>query len=172
MAQLMLVNPRKRRTTRKRRAPRRAPSRRLATTVTRKTYRRNPIKRKGIMTTFTNGATGAAGALAVDLAMSKLPIPANLNTGALAPVTRGLVGIGLGMLVAKFGKNKKLGEQLADGAVTVALYNTGKTMFGAQLGLADGELLGADSLLYYGDESDGMDYYSAAPAYDSFNENF
>lgn len=159
MAQLMLVNPKKRRKSRKAKARRRSPSRALAS-VTRKTirrYRRNPIKKNDMVQTFTGGAIGAAGALAVDVAMAKLPIPANLTTGNLAPITKGFVGIGLGMLVSKVGKNKKLGEQLAGGAVTVALYNAGRQMIGPSLGLAgyDDGLLGWDDGL--------LGYYNAAP---------
>ncbi len=157
MASLLMVNPRKRRTKRrtsKAVSKRRAPSHRLAAVTTRKTYRRNPIRKAGMVDTFTKGAVGAAGALAVDVAMSKLPIPANLQTEMLAPITRGVVGIGLGMLVAKVGKNKKLGTQLADGAVTVALYSAGKSMIGPKLGLA-----GADDLMYYGGDDYAMNYY-------------
>lgn len=67
------------------------------------------------------------------------------------------MGIGLGMLVSKIGKNKKLGEQLAGGAVTVALYNAGKQMIGPSLGLSgyDDGLLGWDDGL--------LGYYNAAP---------
>ena len=133
MAQLLLANPRKRRTVRRKSA------RRSLSTLRRRT-RRNPSPR-GIAKTFTKSAIGAGGALAVDVLMSKLPIPANLQTGLLAPITRGLVGIGLGMLVAKVAKKRELGEQLADGAVTVALYGAGKTMIGPSIGLS-GDLLG------------------------------
>lgn len=157
MASLMLVNPRPRRKARK--ARKKSPFKRhrasLSTvkTTTRR-YRRNPSGRGKMMQTVTQGAIGAAGALAVDVAMQKMPfIPDNLKTGTLAPVTRGMVGIGLGMLVAKVGKNARLGKQLADGAVTVSLYSAGKNLIGPQLGLADGELLGDDSLLYYGEDS-------------------
>lgn len=164
MAQLMLVNPRKRRT-RRAKSRRRSPTRALAS-VTRKTtrrYRRNPIRRAGNMVeTFKGGAIGAAGALAVDVALQKLPLPANLTQGNLAPITKGMVGIGIGMLVSKFGKNKKLGEQLAGGAVTVALYNAGKQMIGPSLGLSGWE--NDDGLLGWGD--DGLlGYYNAAPTY-------
>lgn len=164
MAQLMLVNPRKRRKARKTKA-RSSPVRALSTSVRRrfKRYRRNPIKTTGMMQTFQGGAIGAAGALAVDVAMTKLPLPANLTTGTLAPITKGMVGIGLGMLVAKVGKNKKLGEQLAAGAVTVALYNAGKQMIGPSLGLSgwdDGLLGWDDGLLGYDDD---LGYYNAAP---------
>lgn len=174
----MLVNPRRRKARKpaKRRASRRRTSLATVKTTSVKRYRRNPSRRTGKMVeTFTNGAVGAAGALAVDVAMQKLPfIPENLKVGTFAPITRGLVGIGLGMAVAKVGRNVKLGKQLADGAVTVSLYNAGKNLIGPQLGLADGELLGDDSLLYYGDfedDEDDLSYFSPAQTFES-DEDF
>lgn len=172
MASLMLVNPRKRRrkSKSKTRAKRRSPSKRLSTVTTRtvRRYRRNPIKKTGIMNTVTGGAIGAAGALAVDVALQKLPIPANLKTDQIAPVTKAAVGIALGMAVSKFGKNKKMGEQLAGGAVTVALYEAGKKMVGPSLGLSavDEGLLGWDDGLMGSDWGDDFGYTNPATTYD------
>lgn len=173
MAQLMLVNPRKRRRVKAKRKSNPKKRRSLSAFTKRhiRRRRRNPIggvSTKNMMQTFQGGAVGAAGALAVDVAMSKLPLPANLTTGTLAPITKGFVGIGVGMIVSKFLKNKRLGEQLANGAVTVALYNAGKQMIGPSLGLSgyDSGLLGYDSgLLGYSDFSDDSDlgWYSTEP---------
>lgn len=184
MAQLMLVNPRKRRTTRRRR-----PAARRTTSVTKsvtRRYRRNPIRRNDIAATFKKGAVGGMGALAVDVVMQKLPmIPANLRTGIPGALTKGMVGVGVGMLVGNLMKNKRLGGELADGAVTVALYNAGKSAIGPQLGLSGYDDLlgysGDDGLLgmgYYddnldlsgGDMDDGMGYYDAAQTYDPMDE--
>lgn len=151
MAQLLLANPRRRRKSRSRSVARRS----------RRRYRRNPIRSAGIMGTVKKGAIGAAGALAVDFAMQKLPIPAQFQSGALAPAVKGAVGIGLGMLVAKFGKNRALGQQLADGAVVVALYGVGKNMVGPSLGLS-GDLLGYDWM----DDEDSLNYISPAQTID------
>jgi hypothetical protein len=180
MASLMLVNPRKRRAKKRTTSKKRAPARRLATskTVTTRRYRRNPIRTANSMVeTVKLGAVGAGGALAVDVAFSKLPmIPENLKTGAVGSVTKGFLGIGIGMLVAKVGKNRKLGKQIADGAVIVSMYEAAKRAIGPQLGLADGELLGDDSLLYYDDtmsyydDSSDMGWQDAAPVYD-FDES-
>lgn len=154
MAQLMLVNPRKRRA--KRKTSRRKStglvaraSSRVSTGLKRirRSYRRNPIAKNDIFSQFKDGAIGAAGALAVDIAMQKLPIPDNLKTGQMKPIVQGLVGIGIGMAVAKFGKNRTLGKQLAGGAVTVSLYNAGRQMLAPTLGLAGSE----DGLLAYED---------------------
>lgn len=168
MAQLMLVNPRKRHKSKARRRKNPSASKSLST-FTRKHFRRrrrNPIRVGGnMMQTVQGGAIGAAGALAVDVVMTKLPLPANLTTGAMASITKGAVGIGVGMLVAKVGKNKRLGEQLAAGAVTVALYNAGKQMIGPSLGLSgwDDGLLGWDDGL--------LGYYNAAPTSGGYYED-
>lgn len=169
MAQLLLSNPRKRRR-KSTKARRKSPSRRLAisrsTTV--KRYRRNPVRRlraSGIVDQFIGGAVGAGGALAVDFAMTKLPIPDNMRTGPMGAVVKGLVGVGLGMAVSKFGRQKKLGEQMAAGAVTVSLYEFGKTQFNlggeGLLGYGDNGLLG------YTDFNDNLGWNSPAPVFDT-----
>lgn len=182
MSQLMLVNPRRRRrTTAKRKTPAKSRARRALSSVSRRVstvrrrYRRNPIKMTGIMGQFEGGAIGAAGALGVDFLMTKLPLPASLTAGSMAPVAKGLVGIGLGMAVSKFGKKRKLGEQLAGGAVTVALYEFGKTTIGPHIGLSgnDGLLGYDDGLLGYDDFNDGVGWInpSAVSSWDDSGMN-
>jgi len=155
MGQLLMINSRKRRkakakTKTKRRSSGLMVKARSALGSVRRRYRRNPIGGSTVstaMTQFKAGAIGAAGALAVDVVFAKLPLPANLKTGALKPVMQGLVGIAIGMAVAKFGKNKKLGSELAQGAVTVSLYNAGRAMLAPTLGLSgydDSGVLGYD----------------------------
>ena len=161
MAQLLLANPRKRRKSRSSSAKRKTSKRR---------YRRNPLPRGDLMATVKKGAVGALGAIGVDVAMQKLPIPAGLSAGNLAPAIRGGLGVLLGMVVAMIGKTsgaKAIGHQLADGAVTVALYGTAKNLIGPSLGLSgdDYSLLGYDDgLLGYDefDNDDGMSYVSPA----------
>jgi hypothetical protein len=167
MAQLMLVNPRKRRKTAKK-ARRKTGivsrasglARRVSSKVRR--YRRNPIggSVSSPTTQLKNAAIGAAGALAVDVVMSKLPLPANLSTGMGRTAAQGLVSIGLGMAVAKFGKNKRLGVQLAEGGLTIALHGVMKGALAKQMpalaGYDDG-LLGNDGLLGYDDGLLGYD---------------
>lgn len=173
MAQLLLANPRKRRA-RRATAKKAAPARRrrrsvLATTttkVTRRRYKRNPSPR-GIMGQVQGAAVGAAGALAVDVAMAKLPIPANLRTGVMGSAMQGVVSIGLGMIVGKFA-NKKLGTQIADGGLTVALHGAMKSAVGPSVGLAgydDNGLLGwGDSgLLGYQSLTDDLGFLNPAP---------
>ncbi|RJP44503.1 hypothetical protein C4587_01830 [Candidatus Parcubacteria bacterium] len=67
-------------------------------------------------------AVGASGALAVDILFGMLPLPANLMTGFLRPVTRlaGAWGIGkLGGMVT----NKRTGDLMMGGAVVVIAYD-------------------------------------------------
>lgn len=192
MSTLMLVNPRKRRKTKARRRKTITHSKnpirrkRRSTSLSaaprhhrrRKSYRRNPISGgTGIVDQVKGAAVGALGAIAVDLAMSKLPIPATMKSGAMLHVAQGVVSLGLGMLVAKVGKNKKLGMQLAEGGLTVALYAAAKSAVGDKLGLAGYEDLGDDLLGFQdlGDDLLGMDddysmggvgWQNAAPTYD------
>lgn len=180
MAQLLMVNPRERRKASKTKSRRRSSGGLLARAKSavsrvRRRYRRNPIGGMGntAMTQFKDGAIGAAGALAVDVIFSKLPLPANLKTGAVGSIVQGFVGVGLGMAVAKFGKNRALGHKLAQGAVTISLYNAGKRMVGPALGLAgvDDGMLGFDDqgMLGYSELDTGMGWYSPAPVSEPYN---
>lgn len=192
MAELLLVNPRRRRksTTAKKRvrknpirsgvAKRRVLRRGRTTTKTvGRSYRRNPIKVGGLVNQVKGAGIGALGAFAVDFAMSKLPIPATMLVGPLAPVVRGAVGVAVGMLVGKVLRKPRLGADLTDGALTVQMYNLMKTTIGPKIGLAgygDGGLLGyGDSGLlgYQGlgyqdlmaPQAGGMGYYNSAPVF-------
>lgn len=166
MAGLMLVNPRKRRTKRKtarktvakRRSPRVATSR----TVTTRKYRRNPIPKMGrVVDTLKDGAVGAGGAVATEIILSKLPLPAQLATGNGRVAASALGSIALGMAISKFGKNRKLGQTMAQGGVTVALHSL---MRGAASNIPGVGLDGIDAGLL-GNDFDDLGYYSAAPAY-------
>jgi hypothetical protein len=171
VASLMLINPKKRRKIAK------APSKRLRARRRKNSvagyfpnpirkahrkYRRNPISGGGMLGQLKSAGIGAAGALVVDIAMQKLPIPVQFKTGLMKNVAQGLISFGLGMLVAKVGKNKSLGMQLADGGLLIAMYSGMKNVVGPQLGLSS-DLLGDDLL---GD--DDMDGYSTSvDGYDS-----
>lgn len=185
MASLMLVNPRKRRA--KRKTARKAPSiaRRVKTVYKKATrkYRRNPIGGSGktnMVNQIKNAAIGAGGAVAVDILLAKLPIPANMKTGTMRAATQGMLSVGLGMAVAKFGKNKALGVALAEGGLTVALHGVLKStvnnaMPTLQLAGDDESLLGYEDLsgdlLGYEDYSDtGVGWYSAAPVSEGFDD--
>lgn len=169
--QLLLVNPRKRRSRSRRRAP--ARSRR------RRSYRRNPIKLSAgsIFNTFKAGAVGAAGAVGVDFLMQRLPLPATLMTSRLQPAVRGLVGVALGWAVSRFLKQRKLGEELATGSVAVSLYGVAKNyMMPPPVVPVDEngqQVSGYGDLLGYGDDGLlGMGYFNpASTSSDPFSES-
>lgn len=161
MAGLMLVNPRKRRSSKKRRkspvAKRRSTglvkhAKRIGHKL--KRYRRNPIGGTASLgNQVKTAAIGAVGALAVDIAMAKLPIPLSMQTGIMKNAAQGAISIGLGMLVAKVGKNRSLGHNLAQGGLTIAIHDGLKGMLAGKVpglsGIQDlsGDLLGMGDLL-------------------------
>ena len=89
-------------------------------------YRRpNPIN--FLMNTLMPSVVGGAGALALDVAIGVLPLPANLKVGPMAPLVKIAGAVGLGMLAGKM-VNRRIGEQIAAGAITVQVYNFAKAM--------------------------------------------
>ncbi len=156
MPSLMMVNPHKRR---------KAPTKkRKRTTMRVRAHaikrRRNPIKRTSKMMDLIMGsAVGAGGAIATDVILAKLPIPENLKSGTALPAVKGGLSIAIGMIVSKFGKNKKIGEQLAQGGLTVALHDMAKPMLSGMVpglsGYDDGDLRGYESLM--GDDIDDFE---------------
>ncbi len=155
MAEVMLVNPAKRRrtkrkTTKRRKNPTRKTVARRSAPVVQRRRRRNPTQPR-IMTQITNAAVGAGGALAVDLAMANLPIPATFTaTPMMRSATQGAVSLTIGMLIANFSRNKQFGRQIAEGGLTVALHGFAKGAIGPTMGLSG---YGDGSLLGYGDGS-------------------
>lgn len=163
MAELMLINPRKRRrkvkSVRKKRhkkhrmsalqrkyfgkrKQKRSPvvmakksrkrRRKYAVSVKRsRRYRRNPsggkFNVKGFMQhTLMPSAIGAAGAIGIDIVMGFLPIPPQFKSGPMRTVVK-IAGAGLfGVIAANFMK-RETANQIAAGAITVALYDTFKS---------------------------------------------
>lgn len=142
----MLINPRKRRRKVKARVRRRKHRARSVTRIRRRrsimAYSPNPRKRRRRSRSmrsrmrglrgfspagFVQGqlmpaGIGAVGALGLDVILNMLPLPVAFNTGYMRPVTRiaGAVGIGI---IAGMVTNKRMGEQVAAGALTVTLYD-------------------------------------------------
>lgn len=157
MAELMLVNPRKRRARKKKRtpaqraatrrlvaankrraSPRRAPvkrrraapvRRRAALPVARRVrrYKRNPNGRGIINTTLMPAATAATGALALDVLWGFVPIPEGLKSGPLRHVVKGAGAIGMGWLAGQVVK-KSTAAQFATGALTVIMHDAMRDM--------------------------------------------
>ncbi len=184
MASLMLVNPRKRRKTAKRKSSAKANPRKRSASPARKRRRarrnpvalanparkrrrsrRNPkfsvrsIQRDAIMP----AVAGGVGALALDIAFGALPIPATFKTGAMGSLAKIVGAVVLGKLAGKaFGA--KVGQAVTVGGVTIQAYNTVKAFAQKQMPtLPMGEYLSGDFPAY-----SQMGYTNAAP---SFGEN-
>jgi hypothetical protein len=153
------------------RARKRAPARR----------RRNPIKMDmaSIMkNTIMPSATAAGGALAVDMALGYIPLPAMLKTGPARHLVKGVAAIGMGLLAANFVK-PRTAELFATGAMTVAVYGAAKEAIGQfapniQMGEYEDIDLELDGMGYRSpgmvvDDGESMGYYEEENmgAYDS-----
>lgn len=111
-------NPRRRR--------RRSPTRKRATA--RRRYRRNPTTMKGIINQLVMpAATAGAGALALDILWGFVPVPAEIKTGPMRHVAKGLGAVVLGQLVGMVG-TKRMGDTMAMGALTVVFHSAFKEM--------------------------------------------
>lgn len=126
MAELMLVNPRKRRTRRKSRKPvarRRSPVKRRRRSVKRKARRRNPVRARGMVDNqIMPAATNAMGALALDIIWSYLPVPMNIKTGPFKHVAKGLGAIAIGMFAGNI-VNRSTARKMSQGALTVVMHD-------------------------------------------------
>jgi len=149
MEELLLVNPRKRRAKgrtaaqrlatsklvalnkarrRKNPAPRAAATsnpkrRRRAAPSVKSMYRRrrrNPVSATGGLMPLLNAALmGAAGATAINAAVSYLPLPTALQTGNMKHVTKAAMAIGLGLFGRRF--LGKAALSMAQGSLTVTM---------------------------------------------------
>lgn len=191
MAQLMLINPRKRRAA-KRKATRRAkrstsavrknpirtasPVRRRRSALrgvarrSRRRVRRNPIGLGGIAGMLTDAGIGAAGAIGVDMIYNFLPLPATMKVGYAGNAAKMATAI----LIGTFGK-KLIGrsaEKLAAGSLVVQAYQilqnlmpiSAPTLGYVQPGINAGYMPQSSN----GFELDGLGEYIGQPAY-SYN---
>lgn len=190
MSMLMLVNPKKRRTAKQKAATRKLVAfnksrrrqrgsvsvprpRKRGRSITRSrtvktstTRRRNPKRRNitdRMIKTATNGLYGSLGAIAGSIVGNYLPLPANLKVGNMAIAVNALIGIATGYTVSNF-MDRRIGEEMAQGAVTVALHGTMKNMLtGMMPGLAlSDDLLGYEDyngLLGHDDYNDDLSAY-------------
>lgn len=153
MAQLMLVNPRKRRRTvrktrakspaKRRVARRRNPIQAYATNPARRRRSRRTNPAKGIMTQVMDASMMAGGAVLTDLISSRLPIPADLKTGNMAPVVRAGIALSLGFAVEKGLKQKAIGRKMAEGSLVVIAHDFITKQFGSRIGLSAYEEMAA-----------------------------
>lgn len=147
MAELMLINPRKRRRRHKAKARVHRRRRRHVARIRRRhshmAFMSNPHKRRrrrhyarrsrGFLKGFGRGGgfintqlmpagVGAVGALGLDVLLGVLPLPAAVQTGWARPVVRIVGAVALGYLAGMV-TSKKTGELVAAGAITVTLYD-------------------------------------------------
>lgn len=179
MAQLMLVNPRKRKSAAKKAAKRPATKRKsprryaknpitLNAVKKRRKYRRNPIGGgrglKGITAPIMPAATAAVGAIGLDLAWAKLGgmLPESMQVGPIRHVAKAAGALALGALAGMVLK-KDTANNLAIGALTVVLHGAMRetiqtAMPNVQLGEYDNAFAGVDGLAIYSPELDGLGY--------------
>lgn len=146
---LLLVNPRRRRKARRRPSTRRKtrsrkrrrnpapPGSRRRTrraTTRRRRRRRNPSLRstfssRNIMDVGKAAATGAAGAILLDVGLGFLPIPANWKAGIGGDVVKGLAAVALGALanMSKFVR-PSTARDMTVGALTVQFTGIGRKL--------------------------------------------
>lgn len=191
MAQLMLINPAKRPSKRRRKAtpaqlralakarrarsglrsnpsPRRRGLRAVSAPSRRRRARRNPIGMSGIMGDVMNAAIGAGGAVAVNAVFNLLPVT---MTGTLSPTMREAskmaLAVGLGM-VAKPMLGRNAGK-MAEGAMTVAAFNLLQSFVPASMGGAVAGLgymspgVNAGGYFPSNDSMSGMGEYVSGP---------
>lgn len=148
----------------KRRRRRRNP---LSTVARRRVARRrNPIN-GGISRMVMPAVTGAAGALALDVAFGYLPIPATLKAGPLRHIVKAAGAIGLSIIAGKVVK-KSTAEAMGIGALTVIAHDMAKeavTKFAPQVKM-DGVGLYVNGMGYYNPAmpAGGGDYAALPPA--------
>lgn len=120
--------PRRRRRSRAIARPRRRKTRAYGRVIKVRRVRRNPSGLKGaVLGQLMPAATGAAGALALDVTMGYLGhfIPDSLKTGPVIYATKAGIAIGLGMVASQF-LSSNLARQATLGALTVVLHDAAK----------------------------------------------
>lgn len=124
--------------------------------------RRNPIGHSagGFLKPLMHAVPGAVGAVAVNLVLSKLPLPAMLTTGVVKHVARVGVILGLGMLANKVSRSPMIGQAI-QGALTVSVYESIK-----ELAAGAGMNLGDD--MGMGDTTEELGFYSPATTIDGY----
>ena len=161
MSEILLVNPRRRRRSKKKTVSRKRrknpvvrrrrrtakPKRRVS-----RRRRRNPIiSARSVQGQLKTAATGAVGALALDVALAYIPLPAAISGGIVGKVAKAAGAIGLGIVANKLGVSAANANRMAEGALTVQLHGIGKellTQFAP--GVALSAYVGDDSLGYAG----------------------
>lgn len=133
--------------------------RRKLNPTARRRRRRNPIlglpSVGGIVGQLQTAAFGAAGGIALNLALSYLPLPEMLKTGWMRHATRVAGAVGLGLIAKKFLGAR--GNAVATGAMTIVVYDVLKQVLG-QFAPEIGSRLGEFEDVTVGDYYDPASY--------------
>lgn len=133
--------------------------------------RRNPIGLGGrgsldIKSLLLPALMQGGGAVLTSVAAGYLPIPDNLKTGSYAGATKAVIGLGIGWVLAKF-VNKKLGQNFAEGALTIAVYDAIKGVT-ANAGIPMGAMYADMGAMY----QPGLGWTTAANTVNDYGYNF
>jgi hypothetical protein len=104
-------------------------------------------------------AIAGMGALSLDVAMGFMPLPENLKSGPLRHVVKGFGAVLLGMAVGMV-TNKRTGDTMALGALTVTAYNAFRELAGT---FAPGLTLGYYSAGANAGYDPQLGYYVSSP---------
>ena len=119
---MYVKNPNGRRLARRRRPTR---------MVRRRRIRRNPTGRMTMRNIVNNlvfpAATAGAGALMLDVLWGFVPVPAEIKTGPMKHVAKGIGAVVLGQLVGTFA-TRRMGDTMAMGALTVVFHQAFREM--------------------------------------------
>lgn len=163
---IALANPRRRRRRRNPIAafaanPRRRRRRYYARNARRRRRYRNPrvMSARGLMGSLMPAATGAAGAVLLDVAMNYVPLPAQFQSPMWRSVARVGGAFGLGM-VARFvpGVSRRTANLFTVGALTVAAYGIIRDLVAQNF-----PQLGLSGITEYGMSDLRLGYVNPAP---------
>jgi hypothetical protein len=90
-------------------------------TYRKRSYRRNPSPRAGLMGLLMPSLQGAAGAIGVDVVTGFLPLPLGIKVSPARHFIKALMGVGLGMVM-----KGSMGHNMARGVVTVAFHDAAR----------------------------------------------
>lgn len=107
----------------------------------------NPFSVRGLTGSVMPALIGAGGAIATDVAMAYLPLPAQLQSGWMNILTRAAVAIGVGYAAGAV-VNKQIGKEVAAGGLIVVAYGALKQALAPTLGAS---IKGLSGLADFGD---------------------